>query len=77
MKTVNLKNKSNQLHPAEVRSLTTESMLVIIKDFDSAEMSAVELTKDGDNWISTDGEYTCDSFGVDTVPDVLIRVPKT
>lgn len=79
MKTINLKNQSNQTLPAEIRSYENGVMVVLVKEFETAKLASVELIcGGGDEWTSKDGKYTATYPGQEftTGGTVLVRVPK-
>lgn len=79
MKIVKVKNKNSQQLPAEIRSYGDGKMVVLVKSFETAKLTAIEmLSEDGVSWASVDGEYSCqyDGENFTKAPDVLVRVPK-
>ena len=79
MKTINLKNQNNQTLPAEIRSYENGVMVVLVKEFESAKLLMIEMTNTGgDNWSSSDGEYTgtYSSKEFTAGGTVLVKVPK-
>ena len=80
MKTVLVtKTDTNEKSPAEVRSLSGDEMIVLIKEFESSKLSLQKIYKvDDTTWTSKDGLYTA-TITVEELGggEVLVRVPKT
>jgi hypothetical protein len=78
MKIVKVKNTNTNLEsPAELRVYTPEQVVVLIKEFDTAKLITREMTStDGVNWVTVDGEYTCDIPKNEFDFTVLVKVPK-
>lgn len=81
MKIVKVKNTDTNIElPAELRVYTTEQVVVLIKDFETAKLISQEMTSNDEvNWTTSDGVYTCEipknCFEYDK-GSVLVRVPK-
>jgi hypothetical protein len=79
MKTIKVKNQSNQSLPAEIRSYSNGVMVVLIKEFETAKLLMVELrSTSGDNWASSNGEYTAtiSKAEFEDGGEILVRIPK-
>lgn len=79
MKTIQItKTDTNQKIPAEIRSLSGDEMIVLIKDFDTSKLSLQKIYKiDDETWESKDGLYTATITEEDLGGgEVLVRVPK-
>lgn len=77
MKTVKVLNsETNQTFPAEVRSIEGKNMVVLFKQFDTAKLTMVVLTKGSDD-VWSNGAYSC-TFTVEDMGggEKLVRVPK-
>lgn len=62
--------------PAEVRVVSDDRIMVMIRDYDTAKLQAVELLPKDGIWVSEDGKYQTD-YEFDRSPrQRLIRVPK-
>jgi hypothetical protein len=78
MKIVKVKNTNTNLEsPAELRVYTPEQVVVLIKEFETAKLISREMTSnDGVNWVTVDGEYTCEIPKNEFDFTVLVKVPK-
>ena len=79
MKTIKVKNQSNQQLPAEVRSYKNGVMTILVKEYETAKLVMVEMRSNGANsWASSDGKYTTilakDEF--EDGGEILVRIPK-
>lgn len=81
MKIVKVKNTDTNLEmPAEIRVYTSDLVVVLIKEFKTSKLLRQEMTsKDGINWATSDGLFTCeiakDMFEYDN-STVLVKVSK-
>lgn len=70
---------NNRSEPAEIRSFENGVMTLMVKDYETAKMSLVNMTNiGGEDWKSADGKYTCKfaKDGFTSAGEVLVRVPK-
>jgi hypothetical protein len=79
MKTIQVtKTDTIQKIPAEIRSLSGDEMVVLLKDFDTSKLSLQKIYKiDDETWESKDGLYVATITEEDLGGgEVLVRVPK-
>lgn len=79
MKTIQVtKTDTGQKVPAEIRSLSGDEMVVLLKDFDTSKLSLQKIYKiDDETWESKDGLYVATVTEEDLGGgEVLVRVPK-
>lgn len=79
MKTIQVtKTDTGQKVPAEIRSLSGDEMVVLLKDFDTSKLSLQKIYKiDDETWESKDGLYVATATEEDLGGgEVLVRVPK-
>lgn len=64
--------------PAEVRSITDGILTILIKDFETATLTARQFTKSsGTTWVSEGSEYSCEiTDDMFNGGEILVRVPK-
>lgn len=81
MKIVKVKNTDTNIEvPAEIRVYTSKKVSVLIKDFETSKLIMKDMTsRDGVNWVTSDGLFTCnipkDMFEQDA-GEVLVKISK-
>jgi ribosomal protein L11 len=81
MKIVKVKNTDTNIEvPAEIRVYTSKKVSVLIKDFETSKLIMKDMTsRDGVNWATSDGLFTCnipeDMFAKDA-GEVLVKISK-